>query len=173
MLTYFSVHLQYLGHPIANDPIYANPQIFASPEEALTATDDELIARLDKMGKSVAATTLADQMKDHTEAELNITPVHGLENPEMREMWSGETCDVCGTNLYLDPAPAELEIWLHAWKYSGCSAPENEGEEGELWSYESEAPEWGREDWQGTPTYFRKSSPLIRIERKVIEDEKE
>jgi hypothetical protein len=145
-----SVHLQHLGHPIANDPIYANPHIFKSPEDAMTVSDEDLIGRLEAMGKSVAATTLADQ--PNTDPE-NITPVHiGLENPERREMWSGEICEVCGTQLYLDPAPGELEIWLHAWKYSGQSPPDTQGEEGKLWSYQSEVPEWGREDWQGPAT---------------------
>ena len=143
------VHLQSLGHPIANDPIYANPLVFKSTEDVLTATDDEIVARLDEMGKVAASTTLADEVSASSAGSNDITPVNGLENPEMREMWSGEVCDVCGTQLYWDPSPAELEIWLHAWKYSGRSPPEGEGEEGKVWSYESEVPEWGRDDWQG------------------------
>src|ERR1700737_5485976 len=107
------------------------------------------------MGKSVAASTLADQ--PIAVDDTNITPVHGLENSEMREMWSGEVCDVCGTQLYLDPAPGELEIWLHAWKYSG-RPQDKEGEEGKPWSYQSEVPEWGREDWQGSPSTRRRRS---------------
>ena len=159
------VHLQHLGHPIANDPIYANPQIFTSLEDVNTVTDEELIARLENMGKSISATTLADLAIDPLTAETNITPVHGLENPEMREMWSGEICDVCGTQLYIDPAPGELEIWLHAWRYSWRSAPTVEGEEGQVWSYQSEVPAWGKEDWQGS-NYFqaprsRSRSPSI------------
>ena len=112
----------------------------------------------------MAATTLADDAsKPSVAPDKNITLVHGLENPEMREMWSGEVCDVCGTQLYLDPSPGELEIWLHAWKYSGKSAPEKEGEEGKEWSYQSEIPEWAREDWQG-PNYAKSggaSSPNV------------
>jgi hypothetical protein len=163
-----SVHLQHLGHPIANDPIYANPQIFPTADDIENADDDLLIARLDDMGKSVAATTLADDTsKVSIEAEKNITPVHGLENPEMREMWSGEVCDVCGTQLYLDPSPGELEIWLHAWKYGGKYAPESEGEEGKEWSFQSEIPEWAREDWQGPlqsrPRRSRSPSPTVRF----------
>jgi hypothetical protein len=85
-------------------------------------------------------------------------------------MWSGEICDVCGTQLYLDPAPGELEIWLHAWKYSGKSSGV-EGEEGTEWSYQSEVPEWGREDWAGTPIVVkarRRSSSITRI---VMDDD--
>ena len=102
------------------------------------------------MGKTVTATTLAD-LAGGSSDKANITPVHGLENPEMREMWSGEVCDVCGTQLYIDPSPGELEIWLHAWKYSGRHATIVEGQEGDPWSYKCEVPEWGREDWQGSP----------------------
>lgn len=153
------MHLQFLGHPIANDPIYANPEIFIVPEDATDATDEEIIRRLDSVGKSVAAKTLADTSA--VSAETNITPVHGLENLENKEMWSGETCDVCGTQLYLDPAPGELEIWLHAWKYSGTSAPEGEGEAGKVWTFQSEPPEWGREDWQGPPRYQKLSDKIV------------
>ena len=68
------VHLQHLGHPIANDPIYANPQIFTSLEDANTVTDEEVIARLENMGKSVAATTLADQTLDPIQPEQTSPP---------------------------------------------------------------------------------------------------
>lgn len=163
------VHLQSLGHPIANDPIYANPQIFTGPDDYTNATDEELIARLENMGKSMASATLADQ-PSLTSADTNITPVHGLENPEMREMWSGEVCDVCGTQLYLDPAPGELEIWLHAWKYSGRHVTEVDGEEGEAWSYQSEIPEWGREEWQGQVPRRRRRSSSSRPWSQVIVD---
>ena len=129
-----------------------------------------MIARLDGVGKSVAASTLAD--RPATEEPLdpeNITPVHGLNNPESREMWSGEICDVCGTQLYLDPAPGELEIWLHAWKYYGRFA-DKDGEEGKEWSFHSDVPEWGREDWEGTAFTGSKYFNATRIQRQVLED---
>jgi len=49
-------------------------------------------------------------------------------------------------------------IWIllmRNWRYGcthgniGRSAPEREGEEGKVWLYQSEVPEWGRKDWQG------------------------
>lgn len=115
------------------------------------------------MGKSVPAATLADSNRKPI-SETNITPVHGLENPEMREMWSGEVCDVCGTQLYLDPSPGELEIWLHAWKYGGRS------EDGEEWSYQSDIPDWGREGWKGTFEAPRSRSSTPSIIRLVETD---
>ena len=159
------VHLQHLGHPIANDPIYANPLIFTSFEDVDAATDEELISRLENMGKSMATTTLADPKLEPLD-EKNITSVAGLDNPERREMWSGEVCDTCGTQLYLDPAPEELEIWLHAWKYSGKTIPKDKSQEGEEWSYQTEPPEWAREDWQGT-------TPVLRRRRSSMSPPKE
>jgi hypothetical protein len=159
------VHLQYLGHPIANDPIYGNPNIFKSKEDVENATTEELIKRLEMMGKDVAASTLADEfaIKD-----TNITRVDGLENP--RERWSGEICNECGTQLYLDPSPDEFEIWLHAWKYSGDGGlTKMEGEEDQVWSYEADIPEWGREDWLGTQ---RDSASSITEKRTVKDDQK-
>ena len=97
--------------------------------------------------------------------------MHGLESPEMREMWSGEICDVCGTQLYLDPAPGELEIWLHAWKYSGKSKAAEGEEEGAEWSYQSEVPEWGREDWIGAPIVVKPRSRSPSFTHFVVDDE--
>jgi len=102
------------------------------------------------MGKSIATTTLADNPASQPLGKTSITPVHGLENPAMREMWSGEICNVCGTQLYLDPSPAELEIWLHAWKYGGRYVSEGAHGEETTWEYKSEVPEWAREDWHGS-----------------------
>jgi len=149
--------LQYLGHPIANDPIYANTQVFTSPDDYVNARDEDLVARLENMGKSVASTTLADALPE----ESTLTSMQGLDGPEFREMWSGAICDVCGTRLYLDPAPGEFEIWLHAWKYGGTHISGVKGKQGDVWSYESDIPEWGREDWQGNqlPRRRRSSSP--------------
>ena len=156
--------MQHLGHPIANDPIYANPQVFKTIDEASTATDEELIARLEKMGKSVSSSTRAEESYPNR----NITPVHGLENPETREMWSGELCDVCGTHLYLDPAPGELEIWLHAWKYS-WKVPAAEGTEEELLSFQSEVPPWGKEEWTGS--FSRPRSPSVTPQIRMVEED--
>ncbi|ERF73048.1 hypothetical protein EPUS_08612 [Endocarpon pusillum Z07020] len=52
------VHLQYLGHPITNDPIYANRRVFGSKlaiHDSSAAQDEEIIRRLAKMGKTEVA----------------------------------------------------------------------------------------------------------------------
>lgn len=52
------VHLQYLGHPIINDPIYANRRVFGSKlaiHDSSPAQDEEIKSRLAKMGKTEVA----------------------------------------------------------------------------------------------------------------------
>ena len=119
------VHLQFLGHPITNDPIYSNQRVFGQNlgKGAGSGDDDEdVITRLSKMGKSEVAEAVAyhDEMVDDY-------------NRKKAEKMTGELCDVCQTPLYSDPGAHELGIYLHARKYN-CA----EGK----WSYETELPEW-------------------------------
>ena len=54
------VHLQFLGHPISNDPIYSNRRVFGNGLAQNDATGDhdaDIIARLSRMGKSELAET--------------------------------------------------------------------------------------------------------------------
>ncbi|KIV87573.1 hypothetical protein PV11_03109 [Exophiala sideris] len=49
------VHLQFLGHPITNDPIYSNRAVFGptlARNEATGERDEEIIAKLKKVGKT-------------------------------------------------------------------------------------------------------------------------
>lgn len=55
------VHLQFLGHPITNDPIYSNRRVFGpslAQNDASEEHDKEIIERLGKMGKSEVAGSL-------------------------------------------------------------------------------------------------------------------
>ena len=52
------VHLQFLGHPISNDPIYSNRRVFGSSlakSNNLGDDDKDVIAKLSKMGKEELA----------------------------------------------------------------------------------------------------------------------
>lgn len=74
------VHLQFLGHPITNDPIYSNRRVFGpdlAQNDASGERDAEIIERLSKMGKTETAealsyrkeiplTTLVDQTQQMT-----------------------------------------------------------------------------------------------------------
>lgn len=122
------VHLQFLGHPITNDPIYSNARVFG-PDLGRGADgaemDESIIDRLGRMGKQETAEAVAwhDEMVDDYQKRK-------------AEKMTGEKCAVCGTDLYSDPGPQELGIYLHARKYA-CV----EGK----WSYETEFPAWAND----------------------------
>ncbi|KAL8722739.1 MAG: hypothetical protein Q9181_007428 [Wetmoreana brouardii] len=119
------VHLQFLGHPISNDPIYCNQRVFGpslAAGDALSDNDEDIISKLSKMGKSEAAEAIAyhDEMVEEY-------------NKRKAEKMTGELCDICDTPLYSDPGPHELGIYLHAKRYA-C-------QDGE-WEYETPLPDW-------------------------------
>ena len=119
------VHLQYLGHPISNDPIYCNQRVFGphlAAGDDKSDDDEDVITRLSKMGKDEVAEAMAyhDEMMEEY-------------NKKKAEKLTGALCEVCDTPLYSDPGVHELGIYLHAKRYA-CS----EGR----WSYESPLPEW-------------------------------
>lgn len=119
------VHLQFLGHPISNDPIYANQKVFGSNLGANSASgedDESIMERLGRMGKQEVAEAVAYHDEMVTEY-----------NRKKAEKLTGEKCEVCGTELYSDPGQHELGIYLHAKRYA-CM--------GDTWSYETSLPEW-------------------------------
>lgn len=109
------VHLQYLGHPITNDPVYSSPQIWGD-NLGKDADFKSVISKLDKVGKSSLASSW-----DFPNPQNNGT------------MLNGKICPDCETELYSDPGPNDLELYLHAFKY--------ESKNGE-WSYQTKLPEW-------------------------------
>lgn len=121
------VHLQFLGHPIQNDPIYANQKVWGfdlgcNDDDASRNSDEDIIQRLSRMGKEDVAEAVAyyDEMVDDYEKKR-------------AEKLSGELCDVCKTPLYTDPGLHELSLWLHSLRY--------EDEDG-AWKYVSPLPSW-------------------------------
>ena len=132
------LHLQFLGFPIANDPIYANERVFGpslGEGDANSDKDEDIISRLSRMGKD----EVADAVAYHDEMVEEY-------NKRKAEKMTGELCDICETPLYSAPGPHELGIYLHAKRYA-C--------ENGKWSYESPLPQWalppvGREGPQET-----------------------
>ncbi|KAK9454152.1 pseudouridine synthase [Dipodascopsis uninucleata] len=121
------VHLQYLGHPIANDPIYANRRVFGPDLGASgTGEDDDIVVKLARMGKTEQAQTVA------------YSEIYKQFCDKLGEMLTGEQCDVCGTDLYHDPGLNDLQLWLHALIYGS-----KDGE----WEYQTEMPYWAKEDF--------------------------
>lgn len=145
------VHLQFIGNPISNDPIYSNRRVFG-PElgkhEDTSERDGEIVERLTRMGKTELPDT--GTYRTHITTTPNVPPdtdpaiVEAIMSREHEvavaeyhkrkgERLSGETCDVCDTELYTDPGVHELGIFLHAMTYS-----DHEGH----WKYRSKMPSW-------------------------------
>lgn len=119
------VHLQFLGHPISNDPIYCNQRVFGpslAAGDANSDDDEDIISRLSKMGKS----EVADAVAYHDEIVEEY-------NKKKAEKMTGQFCEVCDTPLYSDPGEHELGIYLHAKRYA-----HDKGD----WDYESPLPDW-------------------------------
>jgi tRNA pseudouridine synthase 9 len=121
------VHLQYLGHPIENDPIYANRRVWGmdlgeNDADGTQYKDEDIISRLSKMGKEEVAQAVVyyDEMVDDYEKKR-------------AEKMTGELCAVCDTPLYSDPGSHELSLWLHSLRYEDA---------GGSWAYVSELPRW-------------------------------
>lgn len=121
------VHLQHLGHPIGNDPIYANYKVWgidlgANDGDASLNSDEDIISRLSRMGKEDVAEAVAyyDDMVD-------------AYYKKKAERMSGDLCEVCDTPLYTDPGSHELSLWLHSLRYEDA---------GGAWGYSSPLPKW-------------------------------
>ncbi|KAL2187074.1 pseudouridine synthase [Thermothelomyces heterothallicus CBS 203.75] len=121
------VHLQFLGHPIQNDPIYANQKVWGfelgyNDAEGTLNSDEDIISRLSRMGKDQVADAVAyyDEMVDDYYRKK-------------AEKMSGEVCEVCSTPLYTDPGDQELSLWLHSLRYEDAEG---------AWSYVSPLPAW-------------------------------
>lgn len=121
------VHLQFLGHPVQNDPIYANQKVWGfdlgrNDAEATLNTDEDVLSRLARMGKEQVADAVAyyDEMVE-------------VYHKKKAERMSGQLCDVCETPLYTDPGSQELSLWLHSLRYEDADGS---------WSYVSPLPAW-------------------------------
>jgi tRNA pseudouridine synthase 9 len=153
------VHLQYLGHPIANDPIYANQRVFGAElgkGHSEDENDDDIVTRLSRMGKEEVADAVAyhDEMVDQY-------------NKRKAEKMTGETCDVCDTPLYSDPGVHELGIYLHARRYHSGDG---------RWDYQTGLPEWALPppDREGPTVATAESDPLaVDLKKLGLEDSEE
>ncbi|ODV97225.1 hypothetical protein PACTADRAFT_48974 [Pachysolen tannophilus NRRL Y-2460] len=110
------VHLQYLGHPIANDPLYSSPKIWGSNfGKNADYKIEEVIEKLNKIGKTDTATSW-------------------FYPDSAGELLTSENCEICQIQLYSDPGPNDLNLWLHSFEY--------ESNVKDSWSYRTELPDW-------------------------------
>lgn len=119
------VHLQYLGHPIANDPIYSNPKIWGDGLGRDGIADFQMvIERLYEIGKT--------------------RPAQSWYFPDScGEILLPDRCAECDTSLHTDPDVNDLILWLHAFKYE--SAVVDDGCDTKKWSYQTGFPDWALE----------------------------
>lgn len=60
------VHLQFLGHPITNDPIYSNRAVFGpdlARNDSTGADDEEIIAKLKRVGKTEVSESISSEQE--------------------------------------------------------------------------------------------------------------
>ncbi|AET39027.1 uncharacterized protein Ecym_3555 [Eremothecium cymbalariae DBVPG len=115
------VHLQYLGYPIANDPIYSNPHIWGPTlGKGCEADYEQIISKLNEIGKTKSAESWY-----HPNSE--------------GEVLMGKQCSQCEADLYTNPGPNDLDLWLHAYCYEST---EIDREGNKKWSYRTCFPEW-------------------------------
>ncbi|KAG0260382.1 hypothetical protein DFQ27_003574 [Actinomortierella ambigua] len=114
------VHLQFLGHPIANDPLYHNTSIWgptngqggvsAEMEKAVVAKFNERVDQEDEFDLALAEDSVGLVEVENSQAGF---------------------CAICRQPNKPDPAPEKRGMYLHAWKYRTKD-----------WSYETTLPAW-------------------------------
>lgn len=116
------VHLQYLGHPIANDPIYSNLEVWGSNLGKYGKADySQVIEKLNEIGRTKSAQSWFHR---HSKGEL----------------LGNEKCPHCETSLFTDPGPNDLDLWLHAYFYESTELDPATSDR--KWSYCTEFPDW-------------------------------
>uniref|UniRef100_A0A7M4FLK2 Pseudouridine synthase n=1 Tax=Crocodylus porosus TaxID=8502 RepID=A0A7M4FLK2_CROPO len=135
------VHLQFLGHPIVNDPIYnmeawgpakgKGGKIDKTDEELLKALVEEHNAKLsfDMLDISEEGLKLSTGSKDQDKASPSGTLDGDMEEKD-------PLCAECKI-IRQDPSPKELVMYLHALRYKGAE-----------FEYCSKMPDWALEDWE-------------------------
>ncbi|GMM37579.1 bifunctional DRAP deaminase/tRNA pseudouridine synthase [Saccharomycopsis crataegensis] len=146
------VHLQYLGHPIANDPLYSNVDAWG-PELGKGGLSDysSAVAALNKCGRNEPSSSWYYQTNDK------------FKDMKPGELLSDKECEVCKTELYTDPNAEDLEIWLHAYKYQTKNYDEEvkevatetqntdeKSDENEFkrWSFQTPLPHWALDSYK-------------------------
>ncbi|CAG8436998.1 10492_t:CDS:2 [Ambispora gerdemannii] len=154
------VHLQYLGHPIANDPLYANTRIWGENLGKEGVTHDleltkEIIEKLTMEGQSETLdhdgeeeqVMMVNEESNRNDEINNINDStsnqHPCDNDKHDQKETKKSFYECGCVKYPDPLPHQLSIWLHALKYQGID-----------WEYESNQPAWASNDFSEDGVYI-------------------
>ncbi|KAJ3082114.1 RNA pseudouridylate synthase domain containing protein 2, partial [Quaeritorhiza haematococci] len=145
------VHLQYLGYPIANDPIYCSETWGENMGKGGVdqATAQNAVDRLAEGTYPVAATPQRSSSPSSTpnnkawepssaesEKATGTTPSESTTASSASQSNILE-CLECSLNRR-DPVPEQLQIYLHSWRYEGVG-----------WSWETPKPAWASDDYIG------------------------
>ena len=96
------VHLQFLGHPITNDPIYSNRAVFGpnlAKNESTGENDEDIIAKLKMVGKTEVSDSLSyeqerlsklvDQTQHMTVSDVARSSAPGERDPHFKPLPAG------------------------------------------------------------------------------------
>eukprot|EP00794_Sanderia_malayensis_P011158 gene11158-12330_t len=152
------VHLQYIGFPILNDPIYNHPTAWG-PNRGEGGNDgsiDDVLkiladTRKDKPRNRISSNNQADDCLSENKTEKQISDEQpSLSNPSDQCRNSNQDrklLDACSNddsfdydctdclNPMPDPSEDDLVMYLHALKYTGPG-----------WQYETKVPSWAKAD---------------------------
>ncbi|XP_065828774.1 pseudouridylate synthase RPUSD2-like [Oscarella lobularis] len=152
------VHLQWLGYPIANDPIYNHKawgpkrgkggEGICSVEEIVGQLlvdefgDDDGNAQLRSVKNSYRPLPTKKNASDGDDVKNDKDKIEAVDEkksetitaPEDQTFWD-PNCSECSFQRP-DPKPRDLVMYLHALKYKGLD-----------WEYATEIPKWAKEGW--------------------------
>ncbi|CUS24512.1 LAQU0S17e00584g1_1 [Lachancea quebecensis] len=119
------IHLARLGHPIVNDPFY-NLKSSRNPKR---------LAFMLECHNWNTQTSESPSLSEYFDEFLKeAEKIRGSERSDV----SLEKCPECDVNIYPDPTCEELQLFLHAWRYTDASGNLN---------FETDIPEWAKSGW--------------------------
>ena len=133
------LHLQFLNHPIANDPSYGGVEPWHRPRRVTTSTDDNL-----------PLFTLPREPGEEIGAYVRRTCKWCFHAPRVQGKSRAAAAEDAAVSRGTAETAERMElfqscIWLHAWRYT-CR---NESTR-RKWSYEAPLPAWAKfDDSQG------------------------
>ncbi|CCK70626.1 pseudouridine synthase PUS6 KNAG_0E03690 [Huiozyma naganishii CBS 8797] len=113
------IHLARLGFPIVNDQLY-----------------NESLTKRKQYCRFVVGVPSWESLGDSRELENRIAGVLEESRTLRENKFTGQRCPECATPLMRDPDPAELELYLHSWKYRLAMSPDD------ALSFETPRPSW-------------------------------
>ncbi|KAJ3019873.1 UNVERIFIED_CONTAM: hypothetical protein HDU68_010469 [Siphonaria sp. JEL0065] len=128
------VHLQWLGFPISNDPLYCNKDLFGENLGKGGVLDQKDVLERIKTAKELGDLGEGPSDPPRTEGGKKDDGVIPSSIPGDTLSLDDFPCPECAIKRK-EPSVKDLKIYLHSWKYSG-----------EGWAYETEMPVWAAPD---------------------------